>query len=158
MFFSTHGFLVAGTPLPFSSLGLKELQILQLWHANTHTPTLLRHTRHLVPEGIVVQDELADTLDGLCVDALGCQQHVEQLEQGDDGMELDSLRSQPLYGALLSVHYYYGIRHLQQIKIAIKDNYTDWGQVKDDSCGNMNTVLDGLLYPKLNACMLDYHS
>lgn len=73
-------------------------------------------------------------------------------------MELDSLRSQPLYGALLSVHYYYGIRHLQQIKIAIKDNYTDWGQVKDDSRGNMNTVLDGLLYPKLNACMLDYHS
>lgn len=73
-------------------------------------------------------------------------------------MELDSLWSQPLYGTLLSVHYYYSICHLQQIKIAIKDNYINWGQVKDYFYGNMNTVLDGLLYPKLNARMLDYHS
>lgn len=57
-----------------------------------------------VPESVIVLDELADSLGGFSVDAFGCQQHTEQLGHGNDGMELDSLRSQHLYTALLSVH------------------------------------------------------
>lgn len=45
----------------------------------------------VVPESVVVLDELEDNLGGLGVDAFGCLQHTEQLRYGDDGMELDSL-------------------------------------------------------------------
>lgn len=66
--------------------------------SNTHT------NYAAVPERVVVLDELADALGCFGVDAFGCQQHVEQLEHGDDGMEADPLRSQHLHTTLLSVH------------------------------------------------------
>lgn len=69
-----------------------------------------------VPVSVIVQDEFTDTLGSLGVDASGCQQHVEQLENGDDGMELDFLRRQHLHTPLLSVHEHNGISHLQQIR------------------------------------------
>lgn len=47
----------------------------------------LRRTWHAVPEGVVVQNEFADLLHHLTVDALSLPQHVQQLEHGDDGME-----------------------------------------------------------------------
>lgn len=65
---------------------------------------ILSLSHHAVPESVIVQDKLADALGSLSVDALGGQQHVEQLEHGDDWMESDSLRSQHLHPTLLSVH------------------------------------------------------
>lgn len=77
----------------------------------------------LVPESVVVQDELAHTLGCLVVDAFGCQQHVEQFEQGDDGMEPDPFRSQHLYGALLSVHHYDSISDLKHTKKVFNEQF-----------------------------------
>ena len=53
-------------------------------------------------------------------------------------MELDSLRGQHLYAALLSVHENDGIRHLQQTKISV---------VTMSPRGNIPTVADGPLRP-----------
>lgn len=84
------------------------MQSLHVKYALKHTltifPILGRGNCATVPERVVVLDELADILGSLSVDAFSCQQHVEQLEHGDDGMELDSLRSQHIHTALLSVH------------------------------------------------------
>lgn len=88
------------------------------WHCSdciciyTHTHTLAR-TWYAVPEGVVVQNEFADVLRRFTVDAFSLPQHVQQLEHGDDGMEPYSPWGQHLSGALLSVHYDYGICHLQ---------------------------------------------
>lgn len=46
---------------------------------------------YAVPESVILLDEFTDTLCSLSVDAFGRLQHVEQLEHGDDRMELDSL-------------------------------------------------------------------
>lgn len=79
------------------------------------TCATLRRTCHVVPESVVVQNEAADVLCRLTVDALGLPQHIQQFEHGDDGMEPYSPRGQHLYRALLSVHYNYGIGHLRGI-------------------------------------------
>lgn len=73
----------------------------------------LSRTCRVVPESVVVQDEVADVLRRLTVDASRLPQHIQQLEHGDDGMEPYSPRRQHLYGALLSVHYNDGVCHLQ---------------------------------------------
>lgn len=108
-----HGFLEAGTP--FASLGLRRRRRQRPTGltASTQAHEPPPSPSHLPPEGVVVHDELADALGGLAVDAFCGQQHVQQLEHGDDGMEPDSLRSQHLHGALLSVHEHDGVCHLE---------------------------------------------
>lgn len=77
------------------------------------TSATLSWTCHVVPESVVVQNEVADVLCRLTVDALGLPQHIQQVEHGDDGMEPYSPRGQHLYSALHSVHYNDGVGHLR---------------------------------------------
>lgn len=103
---------------PFSFLELNEFKKKSKVRAYFH-----KHDKHLglvfqstLPERVIIEDELANTLGSLGVDASSCQQHIKQPEHGDDREEPDAARGQHLHAALLSIHQNNGIRHLKQMK------------------------------------------